>query len=218
MDHSFPAKNSRTSPLNGTSCHTTSSPHYPRSNGMVESAVKTAKRILARAKESGQDPYLAILDYRKTPQQGTQVSPAQAFLGRRTRTTLPTTQTLLKPVYSTPQAAKQNQQEKSARRYNRGAKGLCDLKPGQTARIQPTKEGQDTWKHGTILRKCGHRSYEIRTGGSVIRRNRVQLRLTPTSDTALHTAVVGPTPKALLLANTAGTASRHTGSARKCKG
>ncbi|XP_048576993.1 uncharacterized protein LOC125559093 [Nematostella vectensis] len=45
----------------------TSSPNYPQSNGKIENAVKTAKRLMKRAKESGSDPYLALLDWRNTP-------------------------------------------------------------------------------------------------------------------------------------------------------
>ena len=47
--------------------HQTSSPHYPQSNGRIENAVKTAKKFLIKAKASGQDLYLAILDRRNTP-------------------------------------------------------------------------------------------------------------------------------------------------------
>ena len=46
--------------------HKTSSPHYPKSNGKAESAGKTAKRLLVKSVESGNDPYLAILDHRNT--------------------------------------------------------------------------------------------------------------------------------------------------------
>ena len=44
----------------------TSSPHYPQSNGKIENAVKTAKKLLAKANASGQDPYLTILDWSNT--------------------------------------------------------------------------------------------------------------------------------------------------------
>ena len=76
--------------------HVTSSPHYPRSNGKAESAVKMAKRLLVKAVESGKDPYLAILDYRNTPMQESDFSPAQGCLGRRTRTLLPMLSSMLK--------------------------------------------------------------------------------------------------------------------------
>ena len=47
--------------------HQTSSPHYPQSNVKVENAVKSAKKLLTKAKASGQDPYLTIRDWRNTP-------------------------------------------------------------------------------------------------------------------------------------------------------
>uniref|UniRef100_A0AAQ4PPW8 Gypsy retrotransposon integrase-like protein 1 n=1 Tax=Gasterosteus aculeatus aculeatus TaxID=481459 RepID=A0AAQ4PPW8_GASAC len=77
--------------------HVTSSPGYPQSNGKAESAVKTAKRLLMKAKAAGQDPYLAILDHRNTPSPGLDSSPAQRLLSRRTKTLLPTKATLLRP-------------------------------------------------------------------------------------------------------------------------
>ena len=46
--------------------HVTSSPHYPRSNGKVEAAVKSAKRMLKKTRESGADQYLVLLDIRNT--------------------------------------------------------------------------------------------------------------------------------------------------------
>ena len=43
---------------------------------------------MKKAKMSGQDPYLSILDHRNTPTQGLNASPAQRLLSRRTRTLL----------------------------------------------------------------------------------------------------------------------------------
>ena len=47
--------------------HATSSPGYPQSNGKSENAVRTAKRLLKKAKADDKDPYLAMLDFRNTP-------------------------------------------------------------------------------------------------------------------------------------------------------
>ena len=56
--------------------HITSSTGHSQSNGMAESAVKTAKIIIKRAKESKTDVYLAILDHCNTPKQSTRNSSA----------------------------------------------------------------------------------------------------------------------------------------------
>jgi transposase InsO family protein len=45
----------------------TSSPHYPRRNGYIESQMKTVKAILAKAKNSETDPNIALLCLRSTP-------------------------------------------------------------------------------------------------------------------------------------------------------
>ena len=74
-----------------------SRPGYAQSNGMVESAVKTVKSLIKKANEDNTDPWLAILDHRNTPTEGMNSSPAQRLLSRRTRTLLPTSETLLKP-------------------------------------------------------------------------------------------------------------------------
>ena len=79
----------------------TSSPNYPQSNGRVENAVKTAKQLMKKSKEAGTDFYLALLDWRNTPSEGVGSSPVQRLYGRRTRTLLPTTPSLLEPAVPT---------------------------------------------------------------------------------------------------------------------
>ena len=74
--------------------HRTSSPGNSKANSKVE----TAKNLLLRkALSAGTDPYIAILDYRNTPTQGMESSPAHRLMNRRTRALLPTTKTLLPP-------------------------------------------------------------------------------------------------------------------------
>ena len=70
--------------------HYTSSPGKSKANSKAESAVKTAKRILWKALDAGTDPYVAILDYRNTPNRGMESSPVQQLMKRRTKTLLPT--------------------------------------------------------------------------------------------------------------------------------
>ena len=41
---------------------TTSSPRYAQSNGRVECAIKTAKRLMTKAREANTNPVLAVLE------------------------------------------------------------------------------------------------------------------------------------------------------------
>ncbi|XP_033122122.1 uncharacterized protein K02A2.6-like [Anneissia japonica] len=47
--------------------HVISSPHYPRSNGFIERTIQTVKCTLQKSKDSGSDPFLALLRLRTTP-------------------------------------------------------------------------------------------------------------------------------------------------------
>ena len=159
--------------------HVTSSPHYPQSNGKVEGAVKTVKRLLQRAKASGQDPYLAILDFRNTPTQGIDSSPVQRLMSRRTRTLLPIKKELLKPQVDR-MARKRIIQSKARQAwyYDRAARDLDFLRPGDTVRIQPMGY-QKEWRSATVQREVSPRSYEVvDEQQGMYRRNRRQLRRT----------------------------------------
>ena len=63
--------------------HVTSSPHYAQSNGKSENAVKMLKLLFAKAKQSGESEYMALLNLRNTPSEGMGTSPAQRLVGRR---------------------------------------------------------------------------------------------------------------------------------------
>lgn len=159
--------------------HVTSSPGYPQSNGKAESAVKTAKRLLMKAKAAGQDPYLAILDHRNTPSQGLDSSPAQRLLSRRTKTLLPTKATLLRPEVVQVSQKLKNRQQRQGTYYNRSARDLDTLATGDCVRIQPLPPNA-VWRLGRVLKPVDGRSYEVQLqSGSVIRRNRRHLRRAP---------------------------------------
>lgn len=60
--------------------HITSSPHHHKSNGKAEAAVKTAKKIIKRAKKTGQDVWKAMLEWRNAITPGMNSSPAQRLM------------------------------------------------------------------------------------------------------------------------------------------
>ncbi len=75
--------------------HSTSSPHYPQSNGLVERTVKTVKKLL---KESA-DPCMALLSYRTTTLPWCGLSLAELSQGRHLRSDIPQTQQSLVPQW-----------------------------------------------------------------------------------------------------------------------
>ena len=158
-----------------------SSPTYPQSTGRAENAVKTAKQLLKKAISSGNDFYLSLLDWRNTPTEGLDSSPAQRIFGRRTRTSLPTTSNLLKP--KTPNHVREKIIKKKNKQkiyYNRGTKDLPPLKKGDIVRVHPLPtDNQGRWFKAKVERKADIRSYIVRTeGGQEYRRNRKHLRAT----------------------------------------
>lgn len=162
--------------------HLTSSPGHRKSNGKAESGVKTAKRILRKSIKAGTDPNLAILDYRNTPTQGMTSSPAQRLMSRRTKTLLPTTQSLLLPknihLENEKRELRQRQQVQ-AKYYNRTARDLPSLSEGDVVRMKPFKLGDKSCPKAQVTARLDERSYTVETeDGAVYRRNRQHLRRT----------------------------------------
>ena len=64
----------------------TSSPHYPKSNGLAERTVQTMTKAML---EKSKDPHLALLSQCATALQWCGLSPVELLMGRWIRTTLP---------------------------------------------------------------------------------------------------------------------------------
>ena len=67
--------------------HITSSPYFPRSNGMAERFVRTAKQLLKKSNDLNS----ALLLYHATPLPFCNRSPSELLMGRRIRTKVPQT-------------------------------------------------------------------------------------------------------------------------------
>ena len=180
--------------------HVTSSPRYPQSNGKVENAVKTAKRLLKKANDAGTDPWLAILDFRNTPSETLKLSPSQIIFGRRTRTKLPMSKNLLESSHSKETADRLRQAKKTqARYYNKRAKPRESLSEGQTVRFK-LDDKQQYWDKAEIEAVLPYRSYIVRTeDGTNYRRNSKHVRFSdepPCIDTSaeIHPSLLPPIP------------------------
>lgn len=153
---------------------TTSSPYYPRSNGMVERMIQTVKALLTKAYQNKEDPFLAILNYNTTPKQDLP-APCQLLMGRRLRTKLPVSKEILKPNFPTKgvQTKLEANQSNQKKYYNVSTKQLPELTPNQSVLVQ--KKIRD-WKPGTIINKSGPNDYNVLVDNAEYRRNRQQLR------------------------------------------
>jgi hypothetical protein len=104
-------------------------------------------------------------------------------MSRRTKTLLPTKESLLAPEVH-PLKAQEKQLTSLKRRqafyYNRGARDLKPLERGENVRIAPPEtlgHSAGEWRKGTVKNSLGNRSYEIESNGQTYRRNRRHLRL-----------------------------------------
>jgi transposase InsO family protein len=180
--------------------HNTSSPLYPKSNGLAEKAVQTVKETMEKCIEADEDIYLALLDLRNTPRDNEMGSPAQRLMGRRTRTLLPTSEPLLEPQTIDGTKVKEHLGKYRMTQkgyYDKGSRALPEIKPGDAIRVS-TPQG---WKPAEYMGKhSAPRSYMIRAGDQArtYRRNRNQLLVTREKP---HTVTPRPTPFARIPVN-----------------
>lgn len=155
--------------------HVTSSPLYPRSNGLAERNVQTIKRLFKKATEDKTEWQLALLNFRNTPVTGEDYSPAQLLMGRLLNTRLPVAPQALLPKLIKPEQVREVRHEKCnkvAQHYNKGTKPLAPLGSGEQVRM---KDGK-VWKEARVVQEAGDRSYWVKVNnGGTYRRNRAHI-------------------------------------------
>ena len=157
--------------------HTTSSPYHSQGNGRAEAAVKLIKLMLKKS----DDLEAALLNYRNTPPCGHSFSPSQRLFNRRTRTTVPTSNSALIPTIIPPDVVHNEIMAKRASakmQYDKQCTGNhVPLTVGDHVYVKPppAKRGQP-WSYGLVQENPAPRSYVImRPDGQTVRRNRIHL-------------------------------------------
>ena len=132
---------------------------------------------MTKANEDKKDVYKALLAQRNTVQEGFSTSPAQRFLGRRAKTDLPTTKSLLQP--NTNHLSDKINRQQKLKAYDKHTKELLPLKEQHNARLKPVSLGDTVWAKAKVIKRLDERSYLVDNGKSLLRRNRVDFRKTP---------------------------------------
>ncbi|CAH2091003.1 unnamed protein product [Euphydryas editha] len=157
----------------------TSSPYYPRSNGLAEKAVNISKNIIKKALEDGRDYRDYLMCYNNSPLSGLSVSPSQILNSRNVRSNVPSCMSYLEPrivtnihkLLSLKQSVTKAYHDKSAK------KNEVRYKPGD--KIVYCTEKDKVWRKGVVVKKCKEpRSYLISRGSNTrpFRRNSYHLR------------------------------------------
>ena len=170
--------------------HQTSSPYYPKSNGLSERYVQTAKNLLRKCAADNSCVQKALLNSRNTPRKDVMSSPNQRLMSRMTRSLVPATTEQLKPklVENIPVYIK-NARELQRQEYNKTAQQETNFKIGETVRMQ---RGYKNWILAKIVKKLkAPRSYLLKTtGGKYYRRNTAHIRPTAENFTERNESII----------------------------
>ena len=168
--------------------HDTSSPGFAQSNGQAERTVQTVKKLIKKCVRAGDDPFIALLEYRNTPIDGCDnFSPSQMLNSRLLKSKLPTAKNLLKP-HVVPSMSDQLALRQMKQKYyhDKSAKPeLPQLDTGQEIRFRGP-EGK--WRNGTVAGKHEMpRSYIVQgESGRMFRRNRRHMFPIPNTKEPIH--------------------------------
>ena len=153
-------------------------PHYPQSNGMAEKAVGISKGLLKKSVDERSDYREALLHYNNSPLTGIGVSPSQILHSNRCRTTLPVSDEALKPEIQNVYKQLLFQQKLTESRYDLKARKQEKVyKQGDKIVFKTAHDKH--WQKATVVRKAKEpRSYWILRDNSnmPVRRNSSQIK------------------------------------------
>ena len=164
--------------------HVMSSPHYPRSNGLAESAVKAIKTLILKTTSNGDldvDAFQrALLEWRNTPRTSSGTSPAQALFGRPLSSFVFAHRSSFAPEWQTKSCEADSLSAEYAAKvklhYDKSARPLPPLSLGTHIDLQDPRS--KSWSsHGIVVAIGRHRDYAVKLpSGRVLWRNRRFLR------------------------------------------
>ncbi|XP_062542050.1 uncharacterized protein K02A2.6-like [Armigeres subalbatus] len=166
--------------------HCTSSPMFPRANGLAERFVQTAKGILKKCGEDKSDVKLALLHARNTPRTSELAAPSERLMGRLLRSNLPVTEKRLVPKLVTGVTEALLEERKHQKQYaDKGAVESKEYDKGESVLLQ--YHSDKTWQPARVV-SCsdGIRSYIVSDGERTLRRNSHHLRPVKALDNADH--------------------------------
>ena len=166
--------------------HVTSSPHFPSSNGLAESAVKQAKNLLEKCNGDLKEFQKALSEYRNVPR-ADGVSASQLFLGRRQKTpssvyALPNAFSFDSAQVERGQKTRQETRHKTKTRFDQRSKVYPTLRAGQHVLVQHHGTKRWTIPATVVDIRPNGRSYLLDMDGKVKVRNRRFVRPVLTND------------------------------------
>ncbi|XP_055584965.1 uncharacterized protein K02A2.6-like [Uranotaenia lowii] len=166
--------------------HLTSSPHFPRANGLAERYVQVSKNILRKCAEDQSDIYLALIQARNTPRSESIPSPNERLMGRLVRSNLPITKEALRPkVFDNVREAIISERDQQKQYANRSARIPPQFCTGEKVQLQDPKS--KLWSYGEVLQRLEDgRSYIVSDGEKTLRRNTHHLRRSNVHEPSTH--------------------------------
>ncbi|KAI5752550.1 hypothetical protein M8J77_018030 [Diaphorina citri] len=155
--------------------HVKTSPHYSKSNGLVERTIQSVKNIMKKCKESNSDVYLGLLQFRNAPKAEGIESPAKLLMSRQLRSNIPTSESTLKPSPINIENEKQKMYKKQSKmkfHYDKKAKFLPKVYIGENVLFKLNPKSH--WTPAIITEEViPMRSYRVQSPeGVTYQRNR----------------------------------------------